>query len=334
MRNWTRLSGVYCNMLRVTLILVCSWSALAQLSQWQNPMNTALQAVWQARNEGRFAEAAAAREQARALLQRVAADSPGFAGWAQQVAQLYASSSLNGQARVILQDALARTAPLGETPPSHIAMLSALGESWRQDGNLLKAVGYLEQAAAAQAAAPLPAPGQKDQRSMVIMGVISGSFRSYGGYGGGAIYTYSRLADLYRQLGRPDAVAAVAIKIRALSASDPMALAQFYMQQGRLPRSTRSWPNNRRTRKPSRMPGSLWRISMPARSASPTPSTPCSRPSRQRNRRTSLVFASKRCGCARIWRATCARPGGSSRPTRSINSSCRRTGTRCSSRNC
>jgi len=67
---------------------------------------------------------------------------------------------------------------------------------------------------------------------MVIMGVISGSFRSYGGYGGGAIYTYSRLADLYRQLGRPDAVAAVAIKIRALSASDPMALAQFYMQQG------------------------------------------------------------------------------------------------------
>src|ERR1019366_4603877 len=41
-------------------------------------------------------------------------------------------------------------------------------------------------------------------------------------------------ASLYRQLGRPDAVAAIAVKIRALASVDPAALAQFYEQQGQL----------------------------------------------------------------------------------------------------
>jgi len=146
MRNWTRCSGVYTNMLRVPLFLVCSLAALAQPSPRQDPLDTALQAVWQARNNGRFEVAAAGREQARAQLQRAPVDSPRFAGWAQQVAQLYQSSSLNAQARAILREALARTGLLGDSHPSRIATLNALGESWRQDGNLLKAVGYLEQA--------------------------------------------------------------------------------------------------------------------------------------------------------------------------------------------
>jgi tetratricopeptide (TPR) repeat protein len=167
-------------------------------------LDAAIQAVWQARNSGHFEEAVAAREQARALLPRAPLDSPQFPGWAQQVAQLYQNANWNAQARAILQDALDRTRPLGDSHPSRIALLTALSESWRMDGNLLKAVAYLEQAAAAQPATQ------------------------------SAIYTYTNLAGLYQQLGRPDAVAAIAVKIRAIATNDPAALAQFYDQQGQL----------------------------------------------------------------------------------------------------
>jgi hypothetical protein len=119
MRNWLRSSGVYTNMLRVPLFLLCSLAALAQPSPPQNPMDAAIQAVWQVRDSGRTEEVAPLREQAHALLRRVPADSQQFANWAQQVAHL-----------------------------------DALGWSWRQDGNLLKAVGYLEQTAAARPATP------------------------------------------------------------------------------------------------------------------------------------------------------------------------------------
>jgi tetratricopeptide (TPR) repeat protein len=204
MRNRLRPSGVYTNMLRVPLFLVCSLAALAQPSPRQDPLEVAIQAVWQARNSGHFEEAVAAREQARAVLPRAPVDSPQFPGWAQQVAQLYQNANWNAQARAILRDALDRTRPLGDSHPSRIALLTALSDAWRQDGNLLKAAGYLEQAAAAQPATL------------------------------GAVFTYTNLAGLYRQLGRPDAVAAIAVKIRALASNDPAALARFYEQQGQL----------------------------------------------------------------------------------------------------
>ena len=235
MRNWTRCSGVYSNMLRLPLFLVCSLAVLAQQRPQQDPLDGAIQAVWQARNDGRFQEAAAARERARALLQRMPADSPRFAGWAPQVAQLYQNSGMNAQARAILQEALTRTGPLGDSHPSHIAMLGALGESWRQDGNLLKAVGYLEQAATAQAAAPPVAPSQTVMRgAMVSMTRVSYAGNAGGGYFGSAIYAYTRLADLYQQLGRPDAVAAIAVKVRTLASNDQSALARFYEQHGQV----------------------------------------------------------------------------------------------------
>ncbi len=230
MRNPARCFGVYSNMLRIPLFLVCSLAAVAQMRQQQDPLDTAIQAVWQARSSGQFGVAAAAREQARALLQRAPADSPRFAGWVQQVSQFYQSSSLNGQARAILQDALARTSVLGDSNPSHIAMLNALGESWRQDGNLLKAVGYLEQAAAAQAKAP-PLPPAQSATGAAFSGKFSGAYFG-GGYTGNVINAYTRLADLYRQLGRPDAVAAIAAKIRTLAANDQNTLARFYEQHG------------------------------------------------------------------------------------------------------
>ena len=53
-----------------------------------------------------------------------------------------------------------------------------------------------------------------------------------GVYPGSAIYAYTHLADLYQQLGRPDAVAAIAVKIRTLASNDQSALAQFYEQRG------------------------------------------------------------------------------------------------------
>jgi len=229
MRNWTRHSGVYSNMQRVPLFLVCSLAALAQESPRQDPFDSAIQAVWQARNNGRFEEAAAAREQARALLQHAPADSPQFAGRLQQVAQLYQNSNLNAQARAVLQESLTRTGPLADSAPSRLAILSALGESWRQDGNLLKAAVYLEKAAAAHASSP-PVPAAQRAPQDLIM--LAPHFRGDWGDFGSGISAYTRLAELYRQLGRPDAVAAVAAKVRTLAANTPAALAQFYDQNG------------------------------------------------------------------------------------------------------
>ena len=39
------------------------------------------------------------------------------------------------------------------------------------------------------------------------------------GYFGNGTYAYIRLAELYQQLGRPDAVAAIAVKIRTVASS-------------------------------------------------------------------------------------------------------------------
>jgi tetratricopeptide (TPR) repeat protein len=208
MRNWRRSSGVYTNMLRVPLFLLCSLAALAQPLPRQNPMDAAIRAVQDLRYSGRTEEIVALREQAHALLRRVPVDSPQFANWAQQVASLYQSpnrnANWNAPARAILQEALDRTRPLGDSHPSRIAMLDALGWSWRQDGNLLKAAGYLEQAAAARPATP------------------------------SALYSYTNLAGLYRQLGRPDAVAAIAAKFLAIASVEQTVLAQFYEQLGQL----------------------------------------------------------------------------------------------------
>ena len=232
MRNPAHSSGVYTLVLRLPLSLLLTLAAQAQPSLRQDPLDAALQAVWQARNNGNFEGTAAAREQAHVLLQRVPADSPRFAGWAQQVAAAYQNSSWNVQARAILQEALARTASLGDSHPSRIALLNALGESWRQDGNLLKAVGYLEQAAAAQPTAPPAVTPQLPTRAVFVSGKF-GSFRGDGGsYPGNAINAYIRLADLYRELGRPDAIAAIAVKIRMLATNDELALARFYEQNG------------------------------------------------------------------------------------------------------
>ncbi|MGA2039473.1 MAG: tetratricopeptide repeat protein [Bryobacteraceae bacterium] len=190
---------------------------------------TAIQAAWQARSQGRFEEAAARREQARALLQTVPADSPPFAGCAEQLAQLYQNSSLNARAEATLQEALARVAPLGESHPSRLALLNALANSWQQDGNLLKAVAYLEQEAAGETAPTPAAAGQPVMQGVIVSG---NRISFFNGYFPSVIDTYIRLADLYQLLGRPDAATAIGVKLRTVATNNQLAVARFYEQHG------------------------------------------------------------------------------------------------------
>ena len=61
MQNWIHGPGVYCNMHRLPLFLICALVAVAQPAPQQDPLDVAIQRVWQARNNGHFEEAAAAR---------------------------------------------------------------------------------------------------------------------------------------------------------------------------------------------------------------------------------------------------------------------------------
>jgi tetratricopeptide (TPR) repeat protein len=230
MGNPARRSGVKGNMHRLTLLLVCSLTALAQQPP-EEPIDIAIRAAWV--DSGRSTGTPAARERARTLLAGIPASSPRFAERAQQVAQLYQNGSLNGQARAVLEDAVARTAALGEAHPSHIAMMAALGQSWWQDGNLLKAVEYLERAAAAaaaEAASPRVASGP---RAFIVSGrQIHSVFLGDRAYSDTALEDYLQLANLYQQLGRPEAAAGLEAKIRALAATQPSAVAQYFEQLG------------------------------------------------------------------------------------------------------
>ncbi len=237
MWNRTGRSGVYGSMRCACLLLVCSLTIMGQPTTLEDRLTAAIQAMWEAPDKGPIEAIAARRDEARALLQRAPVDSPRFAGWVQQLANIYQNAGLNAQARALLLDALLRVAPLGDSSSAKMALLDTLGESWRNDGNLLKAVTYLEQEAAAAAVAkPAPAPAQSSRAVFSVM--ISGPNMVYSGsrfqYGNNAVSVYNRLATLYQQLGRPEAAAAVASKILALSANDQPALAGFYEQHGQL----------------------------------------------------------------------------------------------------
>lgn len=238
MRNWTRCSGVYRDMLRVPLFLVSSLAVLAQPMP-RDPLDTTLQQYWQARQQGRIEDAALRRQEARALLEAVTPDSPRLRMWVQQVTQLYQNAGRNREARAILQEASDRTAALGESHPNHIAMLAALGDSWRQDGNLLKALGYFEKAAALQASTPPPASpptallrGAGPMAAVPLRGAVFAKGIAIAGPFSQNTEIYFRLADLYRQLGRPDAITAVTAKVAALTTNDPWSMARFYEQHG------------------------------------------------------------------------------------------------------
>lgn len=215
----------------LVLVCFCCWSAAAQAAQ-PEPVDAALQTAWQVNNNGQAEEALAARDAVRSLLQSVPSDEPRFGYWVQQVALLYQNGGHNAQARSILQEGLDRTAVLANAHPSRLPLLSAMGESWAQDGNLLKALGYLEQTAEAAAATPPPSAASGAPRAQVSPRFAVLSARICCGASTGPLSAYTRLAQLYLQLGRQEEVRAIALKIRVLAVGNPILLARFYEQFG------------------------------------------------------------------------------------------------------
>ena len=190
-------------------------------------MDAALRTAWQVNNNGRPEEVLSARDAARSLLRAMPVDEPRFPYWVQQVAQLYQNGGYNAQARDVLQESLDRTTALATSHPSRLQLLHAMGESWMQDGNLLRALGYLKQAAEAAELAPPATPGAQASRSLAMF-----SARNCCGSSIISLSAYTSLAQLYRQLGRPDEVRAIALKIGALASTNPLLVARFYEQFG------------------------------------------------------------------------------------------------------
>ena len=234
-RNLDGPSGVYTHMRWLVCGMLCCVSVLAQARP--EPLDAAIGAFHQAHQSGRFEEAAAKRQEARSLLDRMPVDNPRFGTWVQSVVQLFQSSGRNLEARTVAETSLARTARLGDSHPARMMLLNLMTDLWLQDGNLLKAVGYLEQAAAAAEAAP---PANLDVRSAVRQvdspGPVMVKSVAVPGFGVSFNpgYVYQRLADLHQRLGRPEEAAAAREKYRATLKNDDFGLARFYEQQNQL----------------------------------------------------------------------------------------------------
>jgi tetratricopeptide (TPR) repeat protein len=206
----------------------------------REPFEIAVQSYWAARASGNFGQARALREGARSLPAQTPLDSPPLTNRVQTVAQLYQSSGWWAHSRAVVQDELSRASSLAESHPIRIQLLNMLADSWRQDGNLLKALSYREKAVAAFEAAPpltsldAPQPRLSPFAGTAVANRAAGRFVLYGGRGVNNAYLYQQLADLYRQLGRPEAAAKTLLKMRSLFQDDPRALAAFYEREGNL----------------------------------------------------------------------------------------------------
>src|ERR1044071_8431115 len=176
-------------------------------------MSDLIAEYYKARIAGRYDQAAARREEARRLLETFPADAPQFAGSVASVAQVYQSGGFTAQARAVLEWGLSRAERLGESHPTRFIFLNDLSNQWQQERNLLKAVAYLEKAVAAPDPASsqgmTPSLGQFRTGSLIAM--IRGDFVSVD-Y---SHFSYQRLANLFRQLGRPQEAAAIMAKARS-----------------------------------------------------------------------------------------------------------------------
>src|SRR5260370_26058191 len=205
------------------LFLLCSTVILGQDPQ---PFELAIQSYRDARASGNFDRARARREEARSLLAQTPLDSPRLPSRVQIVAQLYRSSGWHVQARAVVEDELSRANSLVESHPFRIQLLNMLADFWQQDGNLLRALSYREKTVAALDAAPAsaspdapqprlnPAVGNAAARRAGGFGVF-GTIQAFpSGRGANNTQVYQQLADLYRQLGRPEAAAKIVATIR------------------------------------------------------------------------------------------------------------------------
>jgi tetratricopeptide (TPR) repeat protein len=241
-------------MRRTLIYILLTAPLLAQFDRpdfQQAPIDALVQSYQSAYSEGRFDEAAAKRDQARALLNQTAVTDPQFANWAERVSQLYDGGGFAAQARDVLEQALARNGATAESAPARVALLNAIARSWEQDRNLLKAATYLEQALEAAEAHPQHTQQRAGAQMQSSLGhaalgavFVTGGLSPmpvaasrvsafFGGYGGANDEDlYRRLFNLYRQQGRPQDAAAVLTRITAHIKDSDGILASLYQQQG------------------------------------------------------------------------------------------------------
>ena len=224
---------------------------LAQVRPQEDPIQAALRDYRSARDQGQFDEAASNRELARKLLDQIPVDSQfGSAVW--NVAQLYQGSGLSAQALAIGQQGLARATTL----ENRIQLLQMIADFYAQERNLLQAVAYREKLIAALDEAAARPSEPNDASTPMRVGIFAGrrSFRSTGG--DRRVAAYQQLANLYQELGRPDAVAATTKRMIGL-AKDPAALAEFYQQQGQLDDAAAIYKKQAEQADPSMRAGAL-----------------------------------------------------------------------------
>jgi tetratricopeptide (TPR) repeat protein len=206
------------------------------LAQWgrpvpqQAPVDALIQSYQSAYSNGRFDEAAAARDQARALLNQIPVEDPQFANWTQRVSGLYENAGFALRARDVLEQALTRAGGLGDSSPTRVALLDALSRSWEQDRNLLKSVSYLEQAVAAteaQAPRKAQAPATGSRWFGATGSRVTAVAANYADL-------YQRLYSLYRRLGRPEDAAAVLARIAAHVKNSDGLLVSLHQQSGEI----------------------------------------------------------------------------------------------------
>ena len=73
-------------------------------NQPTDPISARREAFWNARREGRFADATTLRNEARAILRQLPVEPGRFFSQAQQVVEMYQSSGLTADARAVLDD--------------------------------------------------------------------------------------------------------------------------------------------------------------------------------------------------------------------------------------
>ncbi|MCU1234380.1 MAG: Tetratricopeptide 4 [Candidatus Solibacter sp.] len=227
--------------MRGALFLLIACTAPSQV-RYEDPLQAKLNAIYKAREAGRFVEAAALREDARRMLEGLPPATPAYAGSAHAIARLYESGARTAQARAVLQHALDRAGNSPAYTSVRIAMLAALSDSWFQDRNLKNALEYMQKAVAAQEAAPPPAPSGPPARQLDVSAVVFTGLRaqrvrfsSFTLADSNLNNYYNRLAALERQLGHPDAAAVWNGKLRVQAAKrGDSELASFLEQQGEL----------------------------------------------------------------------------------------------------
>src|SRR5215475_11118207 len=94
-------AGVYPLMCRGLLGIFCFGAALAQTPP-PDPIFAKRDEIYKARQQGRFADAASLRADARTLLRAMPADAPQYVSWVQSATQMYQEGGWTERARAVV----------------------------------------------------------------------------------------------------------------------------------------------------------------------------------------------------------------------------------------